>query len=155
MEVIESQPEVVRKTSERQVHWTDYAMLTVQTLGLIGLVIYAGLTWGIFRENKQAVTEMQRQTRIDERPWVAFSAPESFDLKDGKPIAFVPGQKLQIPIVFTNYGKTAARKNQIAVSAAIVSMGQEPAMPDEAQTLTAPGASGRRISWSRSTNPST
>lgn len=143
MQVNEAPEESIPKKSRQnqRKHWLDYATFIVESFGFVGLCIYASLTWGIFRANRATVVEMQRQTRIDERPWIAFSAPDSFDMESGKPIAFAPGKKLQVPIVFTNYGKTAARKNQLAVSTTILPLGEEPALPDESQTLTPLGAS--------------
>jgi hypothetical protein len=144
MQLNEAPAESTSKKSHKnqRKHWLDYATFGVESLGFVGLCIYASLTWGIFRANRATVVEMQRQTRIDERPWVAFSAPDSFDLISGRPIAFAPGKKLQVPIVFTNYGKTAARKNQLAVSTTILPLGEEPALPDDSQMLTPLGASG-------------
>jgi hypothetical protein len=125
-----------KKTRRPRLRWIDYATLVIQSLGLVGLGIYATVTWEIYRENIETVTEMQRQTRIDERPWVKFAAPTGFDLKNGKPSPIVAGRPLQVPIEFRNYGKTAARKIRAGISVEVVPTGQEPVMPGDNETVT-------------------
>jgi hypothetical protein len=133
-------PKKSRKLPKK--HWLDYATFVVEFLGLLGLCIYATLTCGLLRESKATVLEMQRQTRIDERPWIAFTAPSGFDVKNDLPVAFFAGRSLQLPIEFTNYGKTAAVKNRAEIAMSIVPMGQEPVVPDDKQTLSEMGENG-------------
>jgi len=138
MEVSEHPVETVRKKSRKKQikHWLDYATFIVSSLGLVGLVVYASLTWGIFRESKATVVQMQRQTRIDERPWLKVSTPEEFKVNNGQPVPFKAGQPLQVPIEFTNYGKTAARKITTGISIEVFPIGEEPAIPDASETVT-------------------
>jgi len=129
-------PKSHRRARKPRKHWLDYATFIVGILGLVGLGVYAALTWGILRESKATVVEMQRQTRIDERPWLKVSSPEAFITSNGKPIPFAAGQPLQVPIEFTNYGKTAARKITTGISLGVLPTGEEPGIPDAGETLT-------------------
>ena len=124
------------KSGERKKHWLDYATFGVGILGLVGLGIYSYLTWGIVQQNKNTVTEMQRQTRVDERPWLKFDAPSSWNTVDGKPIVFLAGQPLQIPVMFTNYGKTAARQIRADFTVQVIPSGQELDVPEEDWIIT-------------------
>jgi hypothetical protein len=123
------------EAKECKKHWLDYATFGVEIFGLILVAIYATLTYGIFQQNKNTVTEMQLQTRIDERPWVKFSAPDNWETVSGRAVAIKAGQPIQVPIQFTNYGKTASRQNIASMTEEIVPVGQEPEIPEDSWTL--------------------
>lgn len=52
------------KTCKERKHWLDYATFGAEILGLLGLGIYAYLTYGIWCANKTATQQMTAQTTL-------------------------------------------------------------------------------------------
>jgi hypothetical protein len=98
-----------RESCKANKHWLDYATFVIEILGLLGLAIYAFLTYGIWCANKkiakdthQSVVNADRSFKVDERAWVApiITAIRSEPAKKGNGTIFV--------VPFSNTGKTFA-----------------------------------------------
>lgn len=113
------------KSCKRKKHWLDYATFVVEILGLVGLVIYAILTYGIWCANKKsanAATEATKAAthamRVDQRAWVGFGEikPSSFTLKRDQPFV------IAIPV--HNVGKTPAKVMSAGINGGSTDRGQ-------------------------------
>ena len=104
-------------------HWLDYATFVLEILGLIGLFIYAALTYGIWCANKrvardthQSVVSADRNFRTDERAWLGFSI--------GGTIKFNVDQPFLIPTRTSNTGKTPAQNVHGSVVVGVFEKGE-------------------------------
>jgi hypothetical protein len=88
-------------------HWIEYATFGVEVLGLIGLVIYALLTYGIYCASKNsadaaksAANTAKNALEIQSRPWI--TVPDSLDVPSSNPKAGWPN------LILNNYGSSPA-----------------------------------------------
>jgi hypothetical protein len=101
-----------RKSCKAQKHWLDYATFVVQSLGLIGLAVYAFLTYGIYCANKKAAHDsLVKGTR----PWIGVDGDKigvsnpplvSFKRVAPKTVDF----KVTIKYGLKNSGNSVARR---------------------------------------------
>jgi hypothetical protein len=99
-----------RKSCKAKKHWLDYATFAIEILGLLGLAIYAAITYGIYCANqtaseaaKSAAETAAAQLELAERPWVDASV-----LLDGPFTFSVNGATIPLRIALRNTGHAPA-----------------------------------------------
>src|ERR1019366_3549900 len=80
---------------------------------------------------ENGVKETERQTRLDERPWVKAALVGEKPLPSDQPpsLTLNLGQDLQIPMEFTNLGKTAALDISAVVIIEVLPRSEGPHLP--------------------------
>jgi Ca2+/Na+ antiporter len=118
-------------SNHKQKHWIDYLTAFLELVGLVVLCLYAAYTIKIYYANQQAAdsakktaTEIQRQMRIDERPWLKIATFGEPGIQ--MPGKILVGQPLKIPFEIKNLGKTAARQVQAGFLIQITPNGESP-----------------------------
>jgi hypothetical protein len=133
----------------RTIEWLQFGInAALAVIGVIAIIVYncqlsvmkstlnqiAMQTPNIGRQATAAengVAEVQRQTRLDERPWIRFRPPEPEPSQPPPSFTATIGEKFQIPIEFMNYGKTAALRIKAFVIIEVLRNGQKPHLPKE------------------------
>jgi uncharacterized protein YhhL (DUF1145 family) len=88
------------------------------------------------KASQDSVAEVERQTRLDQRPWIKF---QSGGPSPDRSFASAIGQPLRVPIRFINIGKTAALRVKGMIIVEIVPMGKDPPIPNDIAAITAEG----------------
>lgn len=139
--------------------WTALATVVI-ACATIAYTVYASKQWNAMNETlneirkqtpliqaqsaaaQNSVIEAQRQTRIDERPWIKFKLRD-WDLNSvppkGAQLTLTANRPFVVPVEFVNIGKTTALNVEGGVIVKLVQMGQEPSMPTAKETVVMKG----------------
>jgi hypothetical protein len=128
----------------RTIEWLQFGVNAVlAVLGGVAIFIYLGQLCEMRKQSKAAtesVTEIQRQTRLSERPWLKLKfAGEEKTAEVHPTVKIAEGQPILVPMEFFNFGKTSALKIRAAIFLQIVDSGQEPDLPTNKQGIDLPG----------------